>query len=62
VVLFHIQRVFRACKRFDFVDPTDRLAFIIIIQEDAFKHEITAGTATAALAESALVSWLQIDN
>jgi hypothetical protein len=62
VVLFQIQRVFRACIGFDIVDPTDSLAFIIIIQEDAFIHEITAGAATAALAESALVSWLQIYN
>ena len=62
MVLFPIQRVFRACIGLDFVDPTDPIAFIIIIQEDAFIHEITAGAATATLAESALVSWLQIDD
>jgi hypothetical protein len=62
VVLFRIQRVFRACIELDFVDPTYRFAFIIIIQEDAFKHELEAGAATAALTVSALVSGLQVDN
>jgi hypothetical protein len=62
VVLFRIQRVFRACIELDSVDPTYRFAFIIIIQEDAFIHELAAGAATAALTVSTLVSGLQVDN